>query len=737
MRVLPLLLLASISSPLLADDNLFTGTDQDAYEKRAAKFDVSRWNHVVAASEAQPLKIPATSRTTKQVDTEYFDWLQKNLGEKALAESKGEANEEKLKILVRNTLLWLAELPMEVTNLGPEAIAVEKSATRRPYLDFLAACTLMVIDKEAEGGRLLALTAENQDLPIEWRFAAQARLAQDAKKMRRGNFKEVEKRYWELLQEYAAGPIGEAEAAQHLRGLLQPAMKPLWLDNEDRHVKLFQEAKWPEWMRLTATAELECCQAWRLNEAYWMGKLRDRSGMKQHFQAAMAAAKAAWKLQPDSPGAAKAMMEVCMTGCGDEGDSLRQWFERSLAAQCDRPQTFKLFLSASRPRWGGSYEEMLAIGRACALTKRDDTDLTTIFNQAVLEIACDLEDSHALFHQPDLARLLLETRRARLAKTIGTKEEASQRAWLLIESYWVGDFESAIQEMGWFQEGNRWSEYARVAPYPASKTGLDFMQIFFELECQASPLRANWEKARAQAAAGRYGEAAETLKAVLDKTEPPKTGGMFKTAIALYQFAADYQKGDWTHWPVENRFDWRLLNGVVQATPDKKRLRVTSTQDYGRLLHRAALGTHFELRGKFHVSTRPQRGGVIFYFGHPAPWHGSGNFGWWSIRVDNIRDDENWAGFMPAWRLAPPPSRVVIPAKEESEFLLQRDGDQVSFTVDGKLVFTKELPPDTTGEEESFGLGVVSAVKGAYAEYWDLEVRKLPADQKPAKPPRP
>jgi hypothetical protein len=114
-------------------------------------------------------------------------------------------------------------------------------------------------------------------------------------------------------------------------------------------------------------------------------------------------------MRPDMPFAAAEMIAVAMAGVA-EGETMRLWFDRAVAAQYDYEYAYTSVLWGLLPRWGGSYSRMLAFGAACARTRRFDTAIPTYLNTAVRQIANELPDWRRLLRNAELRKLLIETR---------------------------------------------------------------------------------------------------------------------------------------------------------------------------------------------------------------------------------------------------------------------------------------------------------------------------------------
>ena len=74
------------------------------------------------------------------------------------------------------------------------------------------------------------------------------------------------------------------------------------------------------------------------------------------------------------------------------GDTPRSWFDRALAAQMDYGPAYTTLLYRSLPRSGGSYEQVLEIGKEAVGSGRFDTGVPLLLLDAVNQIAADQKD---------------------------------------------------------------------------------------------------------------------------------------------------------------------------------------------------------------------------------------------------------------------------------------------------------------------------------------------------------
>jgi hypothetical protein len=162
---------------------------------------------------------------------------------------------------------------------------------------------------------------------------------------------------------------------------------------------------------------------------------------------------AAYKAHPEYPETCFGLLAVANCARLDAGGSVRDWFDRGVAAQFDYLPIYQVMATALLPRWGGSHEEMLAFGEECLNTGRFDTDVPTMYG-AMVQMMANVDHDETIYRYPgvwpNLQRMFngmldyvvknrperetdLRTRWAQIATTAGHPQEA-QRQWDLIRS---------------------------------------------------------------------------------------------------------------------------------------------------------------------------------------------------------------------------------------------------------------------------------------------------------------
>jgi hypothetical protein len=158
----------------------------------------------------------------------------------------------------------------------------------------------------------------------------------------------------------------------------------------DRLLKDLAAPGIPPWWRDSLSALVHIDLAWQARGSGWASTVTPEGwkGFNDHLAAANTAVIAAWNRHPDRPQPAAVGITIAMGGAG--GDvTVQQWFDRSVAAQMDYKPAYDALRNALLPRWGGSHEQMLALGATAADTNRYDTEVPDEYLKEVYAIYGD------------------------------------------------------------------------------------------------------------------------------------------------------------------------------------------------------------------------------------------------------------------------------------------------------------------------------------------------------------
>jgi hypothetical protein len=204
-------------------------------------------------------------------------------------------------------------------------------------------------------------------------------------------------------------------------------------------------SSWDVWVKETLIGYGDVELAWLERSDDWASEVKDSQweGFSRYLKSAREHLEKAWNSRPDRPEAASLMIRVSM-GQSDVPNELRLWLDRAVSAQFDYHWAYCAYIWAVRPRWGGSHEEMLAFGRACAETGRFDTGVPMQLFYAVKDIADETNDAFETFGNIDVKPALLAMVKGYLAQEdlppIMRQYRLSMSAmtaWLIGEPEWA------------------------------------------------------------------------------------------------------------------------------------------------------------------------------------------------------------------------------------------------------------------------------------------------------------
>lgn len=207
-------------------------------------------------------------------------------------------------------------------------------------------------------------------------------------------------------------------------------------------------AKVPPWVAEYYEGKRHIDEAWKARGDDWAGTVKAEGwkGFADHLAQARIHLVKSWKLNPANPRAATQMIAVAM-GESERTDTMRNWFDRAVAAQMDYMKAYSKMRFGLRPRWLGSIKEMLSFGGECMRTGRYDTGVPYEYVLAVKDASEDLDDNGAILADPKINQNLLEVFTAYLNNNQNTLNHKYVRAMAAIAAYKGGKLDVAKQHM--------------------------------------------------------------------------------------------------------------------------------------------------------------------------------------------------------------------------------------------------------------------------------------------------
>jgi len=486
--------------------------------------------------------------------------------------------------------------------------------------------------------------------------------------------------------------------------------------------------KLTEWERLMLTGLREVQSAWLSRGHDYANGVKEKGWERyaEHLAEARKNLVKAWEFHPERPEAAAEMVGIVSTGGGDEKDDARVWFDRAVAAQIDYMPAYRFLINGYLPRWNGSHPKMLALGMACAMTHRYDTEVPNFFLEALAGVIRETEEWRPLCENPLIAGVALALCKQRVqdAPTVELKKTAL--AILGIYGWACGDYKTAAEAFA--QSPERFSRAAAVATFPFEQRE---PRLRGESAIFAAGLKPQWEAAENARATLDWDRAATAYEKILSEM---KGGGADYAAglLTTARFERDLHKGGWVRLEVGPKLaGWEISKGDWEATPEG----VLINHGMGAsayIIHDAQVGPEFQLRGEVELKPEDQPGtfGVMLgqgFDGRAEKWiqaeqHRSGNGTEVSLldRKHSSTVQSHWTGYDPS----------------HSSFLITCHHGRISYAINGQNVLTGCQPygydwvyePLKLLPDGHLGFGGSRFLKGQEMRIAKLEVRMLPAD---------
>lgn len=476
----------------------------------------------------------------------------------------------------------------------------------------------------------------------------------------------------------------------------------------------------PLWARQTIVGRSEITLAWIFRGSGWGSTVTEDGwkGFSEHLEKARTALVEAWEANPKVPFAAEAMITVVMGGNGENGETVRLWFDRAIAAQCDYNPAYKSILWAYRPRWCGGHELMLAFGKACAATSRYDLDVPTAFTRACNDIVKEIGDWREFYRRPDIAKTLMEVSEGFIREPSRKHELVMRQSFLAVNAWLTGDFKRADSALAVLSGPLHPEALLKLASHRTTES-----KMREEIAIENSPVAADFKKALALYEAGDLTEAETLIKRI-----EPAAPGMAKEGIQEHLLLIEIEKklatGDWVTLPVDAKLrGWLQRGGEWSGTADGGLVN-TGTDTRGAIIHRARVGPDFEMRVEYSVAAKDKccrRCDILF--------------GW----NDGFEEPYNIASYGQRGKGAPSawigynnqPGEGIkyakIPYQENNLMLLHSENKKLTFTVNGKVAFSDftQKSIDFGPADARLGIGSYRWCRMNVTRIGKIEVRRL------------
>lgn len=359
------------------------------------------------------------------------------------------------------------------------------------------------------------------------------------------------------------------------------------LDAEEKVVS--GSTKLPEWARETILGRIEIYRASRERGGEFFG---------EHMSSARAHLEAAWKLRPDQPYAAAEMITLLTDTEPAPNATLRLWFDRAVQAQFDFKKAYTDYTWAIRPGHGGSHEEMLAFGRACAATRRYDTDVPHHLITVLDSIGEELSKQREVFLMPGIAPEVLAMDKGYAAAPALPFPFKHRLLNQILDAWLYQKWDVAREALARLPD--RKMNVTMRERLRSFGTTLDDLQS--EVSIHTSAAEADYTKARALERQGRYEEAAGRFAAALTACDnQPALRDMISLWLKINETRMELAKGQWNviSPKTADHGDWKLTINADATVPEDGVLQITGRNQSTMTRWNRPVGENYEVRATF------------------------------------------------------------------------------------------------------------------------------------------
>jgi hypothetical protein len=450
----------------------------------------------------------------------------------------------------------------------------------------------------------------------------------------------------------------------------------------DQILKELRDAKLPQWIMATLRGIAEKNRAWKKRGSGYAHTVTPEgwAGFAEHLKEARRLLTRAWEIRPEEPIAATTMITVAMGGETGEGESPRLWFDRAIAAQCDFPSAYRALALAWMPRWGGGAEQLMEFARACAATKRYDTNVPRNALAILPYLNADRPDYLQRYFTPEAATLVLEVARGYVDSPDFSQSRPVAISQLAVYSWLAGDAAGAAAALAQ-SDPNVLPRETRVF---LRALGTDESNFRADVAIQNSAAGAAFSRANSLRDAGDFPAAAKLFREGAGMVDGIAAARL-RALADIAGVEARLSLGEWATIPANpSLYGWIQRKGVWQASPDGLP-SITDANGPVRIVYGARVGANFELRATVDASGEPEGKwhlGMIFGDQGNRPgrerWYGA------VARFDQGQKPGTARMFYRHWILNTP--AVRCPLQASNEFTMRVQGGKVMWSLNGKQI---------------------------------------------------
>ena len=455
-----------------------------------------------------------------------------------------------------------------------------------------------------------------------------------------------------------------------------------------------------QWLALTLDGERQINEAWKARGDGYSNTVTKEGwkGFNNHLAEARTTLTQAWNLQPGFPLAPCRMMTVAL---GDSGaDEMRLWFDRTVSAQLDYPQAWSGMRWGLRPRWYGSENAVLALGRTAVNTGRFDTDVPRKFFDCISDVESEMElpSGRHIYGRADIWPELQKMYQGYISEQSQSPYRSGWRSGYAIVAYFAGKYDVAAEQL----KALDW----KLQPKNLTGWRTDLSLMPLEVAARTGPLGKSIIAAESSYQSGDVATALRQFTDLRAATNvDARTLEFVQTRLASLAMEQRLQKGEWVDFMPSQNDDpgWVCSRGKIQRLPDGA-LEVRSGPAGHFIFSRARVGSNFEIRGEFevvHSSTKYFQAGLVMGTPDVDAYEFQG------FRIKRHQEEGDIACFAQGWGARQIQQRAKVNDIHNS-FDFRLDQGHITASVNGEEVFKDAIPKDTLdmpGQDYPRGLG--------------------------------
>ena len=544
------------------------------------------------------------------------------------------------------------------------------------------------------------------------RYYAASRLQHLYKKMSMPNkeIRKLNRRKMEYLGRASADPAFAGQQRYYLEVVLDQ-----WAEDstpDDTELLMQELEKKPgvdPWIHLMVKGLCHNSAGWAARGTEWGYLVTDegRDEFKKEIALSSTFFINAHALRPEFPEAAAEMITVCMALRDNREE--RQWFDRAVAAQFDYIPAYRKYLWALRPRWGGSYEQMLQFGAACLATKRFDTDVPQQYWKVVRDIGSELGDWKDAYKIPGIYAQLQILYAGMLAEP---QQAASINYWKTVQALtaWAaGEYPDAKKLFDALGDTINAPAFAKFESPP------DFIRG--EVQLRTGPLKDIFLQAEKVFGNNQALEALPYYEELRDQVSAdPKALTVLNDRIAVLNMKSKILKGDWVDLITDGQLSgWEKKEGSWEVEPDGALKGSTRVEDSRILLvSKFPIDGNYEIRGEIEAEAK---GAVLMgYVRKMTPEYVV-------FSIDSKRERATLCEQFGTQNALKQP----ISPSDRYRFLLHVANGFITASVNDMPVFSDQKPDRYKNSPHGgmIGLGESYGSREGFIKYRNLQVRRI------------